>query len=163
MLISITISSKNEKHIIRFLNFWQNSIPKAMKKSASILKVQKNDKKKKKYWISILTSPHINKDAQNHYGYNLFSKNLFIVSYKPRKFFFLFKKIQIFLFPEIKFQINSKISFQKIHQFNLNVLKPYNFTFFKIKKKSKKGLIRHKGINYLKLLDVYGELVTEFN
>jgi len=120
--------------------------------------LQKSNRHRTEHCIPILTSPHINKSAQSHYGYKMFSKTLIIFSYKPRKFFFLFKKIQASLFPEVKLRLVSILDFEDSNKIISNLLNPYNFIFFDSTKGIRnQELTRYKTINYLKLLDCYGE------
>lgn len=159
---NITIFSKN-KQSIKFFFLVLNKIYQPKIYLCTNYKKRKTLIKK----ITILKSPHVNKNAQSQYEYRIFSKKLIISSHNDLKLLILLKKIKTKIFPEIKIKI--KFNFNKRKKNNL--LNPKNYfinsittkknitqqlNFKNIKIKILKPCFKIK--NYLKILDCYGEL-----
>lgn len=157
----ITIISKNKQALTFFLLFL-NKIKRPKINLVTNYAKQKFRIKK----ITTLKSPHVNKKAQNHFEYRLFSKKISISSYNEMKFLIILKKIKTKLFPEIKLKINF---FSK--KTKTNLLNPKNYYINSIlRKKTKTQKFKSKNIkikniepcqktkNYLKVFDCYGEL-----
>ena len=161
----IKIFSKN-KQSIKFFFLILNKINQPKFYLFTEYKKQKTLIKK----IIILKSPHVNKKAQSHFEYRIFSKILTILSYDSIKFLIFLKKLKIKLFPEIKIKIN----YYFFNKYNNNLLnfKNYIINSIKFKKnifqklkykkiKTKNTQLNSKSKIYLNILDCYGELVQK--
>ena len=102
----ITLYSKNNESLKNFLRF--------LKYGLKIQKIQEplnyTKKKKEKKRISVLTSPHVNKTAQEQFEYTIYSIKLSFHFYRTKKCLVLLKKIRNQLFPDIKIKINTIFS-----------------------------------------------------
>ena len=102
--------------------------------------------------FTILKSPHVNKTAQDQFEFVIFSTKIDLHSFKISKFLLILKKINLKLFPDVKIKINfffdsnkSLKTQKKVFDQNKFLLKT-SFTNLKVK-------------SYLKLLDLYGEVI----
>lgn len=118
--------------------------------------------------IVTLKSPHVNKKAQKHFEYRIFSKKIRVSSYNEIKSLIFLKKLKTKLFPEIKFKI--KILSNKNKKTKNNFLNPKNYYINSIiTRKNMTQTLNSQNIkiiniqpcykikNYLKILDCYGE------
>ena len=155
-----TVSSFNEKSLNNFLklfNFYKFD-------RVSIVKINKLVKMRKV--VTLLTSPHVNKTAQEQFEKRkkLLQISMFFGVYgKLNKIIVNMKKVLVKLFSDIKLTLKyaTKSISGQISIFN--VLKSNNFKFNSFKAsninkilKSKKKLVKFK--TYLKILNIYGEL-----
>lgn len=150
--IRLEISSKNKQSLQKFLNFLFN-----LKNN---LTISYKPKRKLKQIITILKSPHINKSAQEQFEYRVYSKTVFINTLQVFKFLLLLKKVKNMTFPFINFKIIMTSNFFNVdHKKLFLYLNPntLNINFYEnfndIQKFSKKT------DKYLKILDIYGELL----
>lgn len=180
----ITIFSKNKKSIINFFNFFNKKLLPTTQ--CSIVTLQKQKKKTFKT-IAILKSPHVNKKAQVHFGSKRLSKQIFVFSPKPLKFFICLKKVQNCLFPDIRIKVTVLVKPNKTDKLAKKLLNPkkflidftkiYSKEFSKVlvqkpnvkisplktkisKTKKIKKMLAYNTIKYLKIWDCYGE--TQF-
>ena len=167
---TVTLYSKNKESLDNFFIFFKHSL--------KIQEIQKpinyTKKKKRKKKISVLTSPHVNKSAQEQFEYCVYSVKLVFYSYKTKKNLIMLKKIKNQLFPDIKIKITGE-NFLKNKQNPVKkiVLNPNNFTFNFInfnnikqklkfnKLKKNKIILKNQNLlkktsSYLKLLNWYG-------
>ena len=126
-----------------------------------------SQQKQKRKVFTTLKSPHVNKTAQEHLEYRLFSKRINIFSFQILKFLVLMKKIQMKLCPDIKIQIKFVLNNKIIKKTKLVSLNPNNYkinSLFFYKEKDIDSINRVQKFNktqilsYLKLFDLYGEL-----
>lgn len=120
----VTISSKNKNSLINFFKFFNNEL---LTIASHSIVISQNQKKNARKTISILKSPHVYKSAQVHYGFKKFSKQIFIFSHKPNKFFLFCKKIQSSLFPDLVMEIQSFVKFNHTTKLSSKLLNPNNF------------------------------------
>ena len=146
----IKASSKNKTSLQNFLIFISDfNFP---------LKLVANfPNKKKKKFLTVLKSPHVNKDAQDQFEFKYFSKNIIVYSNQPKLFLFVFKKILNTSFADLDIKLYSSINVFSDNQYiTNNHLNPrivkINFINFK---KTNKNFV--KLTNYLELCDCYGE------
>ena len=141
MLIKLLFKAKNYISIIFLINIIKKIIIK------NSLYFKHYSKTKLKYFITLLKSPHVYKTAQEQIGFKIHKKGLRFVLLKKNHTFFFMKKIQKIMshnvFLNFKLTYNKKMIFKNLKKlFNLK-----RFTFRKT-----------FNINYLKLLDVLGEI-----
>ena len=128
---------------------------------------QKKTKIKK---FSLLKSPHVNKTAQEQFEFRVFCKNLNFYSIKKNKLFLvLFKKYKNNLFSNLKLNIKIFITNHKvknkinINTFNINLNKNFKSQNNLLNKKKNLNNFNKKNYkkvkNYLKLIDLYGEII----
>lgn len=166
----IVLYSKNKESLDSFLKFFKYSLK--IQKVQEPLKYIKRRKKKKK--ISVLTSPHVNKTAQEQFEYIVYTMKLSFYSYRTKKCLILLKKIKNQLFSDVKIEVSLEGSVKnRSHFFKKVSLNPNNFTFnlsklnfiqqqidFKKLKTTntriKDGDLLQKTSHYLKVLNWYG-------
>ena len=160
----ITITSKNEKSFKDYLKILLKNI------TLNNLTTKLFNKKKKKFFITVLKSPHVNKKAQEQFGYHIYSKQLLLSTTNGYQWVLFLKKIEKNLFSDInlkiKFQLNnnlSKTSKRKVFNpdnFQICFLKT-NFLFTETKKKQlikNNNLLFKKTKLLLQIFDIYGEI-----
>ena len=112
-----------------------------------ILKHFSNRRKKK--FITILKSPHVNKTAQEQFEFRFYSKEFLVNSVKPLTAFIILKKITNKSFPGVRLRVKSLCG--NIHNVNLvKVLDPDNVILRK-----KDPFASQK--KCIQLFDCYGE------
>ena len=143
MFFYIKIFSKEKKNISKFINF--------LSKTSLFKFVELNQisNKKKRKFVTILKSPHVNKTAQEQFELRVYSKHILIFSSKPFLSFFILKKLKLLTFSGINLKI--KYFFQKKY-FNKRVLSVLNPDNVKITQSKK---LNYK---YLELFDCFGEV-----
>ena len=151
MFINLKILSKNKKSLQKFLKVFLFFC----KKNKINFFIKYFSKKQKTHIFTILKSPHVNKKAQEQFEYRLFSKQLNIFSFQILKFIITLKKVQTKLFPDIKINIKFILNTKKLNKYKITSLAPKNINLHMFENK-KHGL---KIEPYLKLLDIYGEIV----
>ena len=123
---NIVLYSKNKESLDYFLKFLKYSLK--MQRVQEPLNYTKKKKDKKR--ISVLTSPHVNKTAQEQFEYIIYSMKLSFYSYRAKKYLILLKKIKNQLFPDIKIKIVVEGSVRNRRHFIKNMsLNPNTFTF----------------------------------
>lgn len=160
----ITIASKNEKSLNDYLKILYKNI------KFYNLTTKLFNKKKKKFFVTILKSPHVNKKAQEQFGYDIFSKQLLISSPNNYQLVFFFKKIEKNLFSDIilkiKLQLNKNLSTKlkkklfNPDNFKIDFLKNvYLLNTAKNPKLIKQNLLLLKKTKQLfQIFDIYGEI-----
>ena len=101
----IKLYSKDKKSLYHFLNFLKRNT--RTKNSQVFLNILRKKKAKKK--ITVLKSPHVNKTAQEHFGYSVHSIEIFCCSWEIKKYILLLKKAKNHLFPSIQKTLNSTV------------------------------------------------------
>ncbi len=151
----LTLISKNKKSFDNCLLFLSNNI--------SELNIIKKcfQKKKKKKFLTILKSPHVNKTAQEQFESKLYSKQLSMYSLRNWQLLLFLKKVRTYLFPDVKMKIKFILNKSLLEKTKRNIFSPSNFKLavfktIKFKKqiqKNKKGMkIKHYTLNKKLLL-----------
>ena len=162
----IIVNSKNKQSLFNFLFFLVNSL-----KVSLISRCEK--KKGGKKVITVLKSPHINKNAQEQFELRNFNNKFLFFSHNTPKCFIILKAIKTKLFPDIKIKLKFFINNNTSLKFNTKVFNPNNFTLgvYKLNFISQKlnnnqkynynkiisMKLTKKTKNYLKIFDSYGE------
>lgn len=134
----LTIISKNKKSVENCFLFFSNNI------SENIIK-KYFQKKKKKNVLTILKSPHVNKKAQEQFESNFFSKQISIYSSNSSQLLLFFKKVKIYLFPDVKIKVKFILNKNLSEKVKTNIFNPSNFKLNVFKKlKLKKYLQNNK-------------------
>lgn len=110
-------------------------------------------KKKKRKFVSILKSPHVNKTAQEQFEFRYYNKEFLIDLYKPLTFFLFIKKIKDSSFSNLKLEIKGFFSLKK--RFSPKRINPDNVILKLINFKTIKSRFPLK--KYIQLFDCYGE------
>lgn len=145
MFLYFKIYSKDNQVLKKFLTFLSE-----LNISPILLKSFANQKKRK--FVTILKSPHINKTAQEQFEFRYYSKSFIIDSIKPLTFFFIIKKIKSLSFPGLKLKIKGLLNPEKKSKSILNQTNPDNII---LNSKVKRLCFQKK---YIQLFDSYGEL-----
>lgn len=155
MYFSLKIFAKNKKSLKEFLDFLS-------KVRSPAITFCNFPERKKKNFLTVLKSPHINKTAQDQFEYKIFCKTLHIWSPQYKFLLIFLKKIIKTSFPGIKMQVNSLVSFTFEKKTVTDSLNPkvINLFFFQnsVNKKSRK----QKTFKYVNLFDCFGELTLFF-
>ena len=128
MFFYLKISCKDKKVLKKFISFF-------IKIKSLFIKSFPINKKRK--FVTVLKSPHVNKTAQEQFEYRFFSKNFIIFSFKPFVFFLLLKRLKNFSFSGIKFEIRGLSAKKKTDKHILKLINPDNIVFRNIYFKSK--------------------------
>lgn len=163
----IKFYSKDKKSLHHFLNLSKrNIITQNFKVFFNLLRKEKVIKK-----LTVLKSPHVNKTAQEQFGYRFHFAEIFCYSWEIKKYLLVLKKIKNQLFPGIKIQINVKLLRVKklldewIPNPTIFVLSKFLWMFSKQKIKSKflnsnsdfkNKILLEKNLPYLDTLSLYG-------
>ncbi len=103
-LLNIKIASKNKKSLKNFLRFTTKLCNKKnLRLNLTLIKYL--SKKKKHNRISVLTSPNANKNAQEQFFFETYSKQTTIFTFKIKKFLVLLKKLKLILFSDVKIKL----------------------------------------------------------
>ena len=125
-------------------------------------------KHKKRKFITILKSPHVNKTAQEQFEYRFFTKHFLIFSLKPQIFFLLLKRLKNLSFLGIKLEVKGIFEKNITDKYILKFINPDNIVLQKTyltKKKKKNHEVSKLASNelylskkYIQLFDSYGEI-----
>ena len=154
MYFSIKIFSKNKISLNKFLLF--------ISRLDFPIKIINNfPKLKKKFFLTVLKSPHVNKDAQEQFEFRVYSKELIIWSPQSKILLLIFKKAIFTSFSSIKIRISVLSNTKTQNSFLLNSLDPqiYDLNFFDTRKKKSQFL--KKVVKYLNLNDCYGDIAMK--
>ena len=148
MLIYLSIySNKNEtlNKVFRFIN-------KVTKQKLLKIKIFSKQYRKIKTLkrFTVLKSPHVNKKAQEHFKLCKQQYYIKLDLFQINFFFIVLKKLQTQLFPDIFVKV--KVYFLD-KQTKKTLINPNSFKF-----ESAPNLIITNTINYVKILDTFGEL-----
>lgn len=158
MLISLSISSKNQNSLTSFLKlFYRLEVNKLLNSQSFIIQSQK---KKKRFFFSVLKSPHVNKKSQDQFEWLIYKKNLKIKILRLAQFLTICKQINTQIFHDIDF----KIKFLAVNSpYKHFVMSKINFDLFLLKSNKKKKFLSSININQrsLKILDFQGEMLLK--
>ena len=144
MRIFIKVSYKNDQVL--------NNLAKFFKKLELLPTIIKHSsKQKKKKFLTILKSPHVNKTAQEQFEFRFYNKEFLFESIKPLTIFIVLKKLKALSFPGVQFKAKGLInSVNKKNRSILTILDPDNIVL-----NSNSLLTSQK--KCLQLFDCYGE------
>jgi ribosomal protein S10 len=151
----LIINSKNKKSLLKFNTFLTKELFTVINKNLKIKSTKKT--------ITLLTSPHVNKTAQEQFEYTTYYSKILVNIPNFRKFLIFMKKIQTNIFSDINMKIKhttSKETYNKM--FNPNNIKIgfFNKQSFKNEKYKKYKISRKKvsKVNYcVNFFDILGE------
>ena len=98
MFIYLKASSKDQKTLEKFVQLFS-------KLEASTFSIKCLPKKKKRKFVTVLKSPHVNKTAQEQFEFRFYNKQFLINSFKPFTFLYFLKKIKNVSFSGIRLEI----------------------------------------------------------
>lgn len=148
MFIIIDIYSKNYKFLNNFLHkFFNQEICNKLKLIILKTNLQKT---KKTFFLTVLKSPHVNKTAQEQFGYKMYKHQIKCFTFQPFLFLLFLKKIKFFLFSEITVKVNviKNTTNSKKKLKNVFNVDNYSLDFNELKL-----------IDYLNFFEIYGEFV----
>lgn len=128
-IIQLKIETKSKLALNKFLMFFHEIITKPIFKfgHSYVLNIKNSNREQHNNKITILTSPHINKNAQEHYVIKQYSKKINIFFFKNLKFITFIKKVNKIVFPEI----NIKIKFIKTKETSIIISQSINPEMYK--------------------------------
>ena len=170
MFFYLKVSCKDKRILKKFLCFFTKI------QSLSVF-LKSFPKHKKRKFVTILKSPHVNKTAQEQFEYRFYSKHFLINSSKPLTFFLILKKLKNLSFPGINLEIKGFLEKNITHKHILRTLSPDNIilrnvssldlnkNFLKLNHQDKvlKTISMNPNFNflsikkYIQLFDLYGE------
>jgi ribosomal protein S10 len=124
ILLAIKISSKNKNSLKNFIKFL---IKLCKKKKLNLTLIHYFNKKNKYKKISILTSPNANKNAQEQFLFKTYSKKITVFTFKIEKFLLFLKKLKMFLFTDVKINLNFFFLKKFIKKIISKTFNPENF------------------------------------
>ena len=148
MFFYLKASSKDKKVLNNFIKFLS-------KLEVSPLALKYFSKQKKRKFITILNSPHVNKTAQEQFEFRIYNKQFLINSFKPFSFFLLLKKIKNSSFPGLNLEIKGLFDNVKENENILKALNPDNVNLIQAKDVHILSEAKQK---YIQLFDCYGEI-----
>jgi len=98
MFLYIKVSSKDKQILKKFTNF-------LFKLETLIFNLKCFPKQKKRKFITVLKSPHVNKTAQEQFEFRFYNKQFFINSLTPFIFLYLLKRIKNTSFSGMRLEI----------------------------------------------------------
>lgn len=156
MFFYISASSKDKKVLKKFSSF-------LYKLEASTLTLKYFSRQKKRKFITILKSPHVNKTAQEQFEYRFYKKQFLISSFKPLTFLFFLKKIKNVSFSGLNLQVKGIASLKGKNMQLLKLVNPDNFVLNERSKnlRNVSFLTDDSLKEYIRLFDCYGELYLQ--
>lgn len=149
MFFHIKVFSKDNHALKKFFQLLQRL-------NISLIVLKSFSKQKKRKFVSILKSPHVNKTAQEQFEFRYYNKEFLIDLFKPLTFFLLLKKLKNLSFSNLKLKIKGLLSLNKNHKnFLKKLINPDNVILEPIELKTFKGRFFQK--KYIQLFDCYGE------
>lgn len=116
---NVTITSKNKISISNFFLFFNSVVFGSL--IALMRYFQKNVEKKK---LSVLTSPHVNKSAQEQFECRLFKKQLLINTIKTFRHLIFLKKLNYNIFSDVNIKLKCTINNKDVQQLGLKTFNP---------------------------------------
>lgn len=166
MFFYLKISCKDKRILKNFLHFLakMNFLPISLKSFP---------KNKKRKFVTVLRSPHVNKTAQEQFEFRLYSKHLLIHSFKPLTFLLLLKRLKNLSFTGLNLEVKGFVEKNKMYKHTLKIVNPDNITLYNLK--SLNLSVKHPNKNlkqlpenynsdfsyckkYIQLFDLYGEI-----
>ena len=166
MFFYLKVSCKDKRILKNFLHF----LTKLDFLPISLKSFPKNKKRK---FVTVLRSPHVNKTAQEQFEFRLYSKHLLIHSFKPLTFLLLLKKLKSLSFTGLNLEIKGFVEKNKMYKHTLKVVNPDNIILHSLKNLNRSTKYSNKNLKqvaknynynfllcrkYIQLFDLYGEL-----
>ena len=165
MFFYLKVSCKDKRILEKFIKVFTKI------KSLPIF-IKPFPKHKRKKFITVLKSPHVNKTAQEQFEYRFFSKHFLVFSPKSQTFFLLLKKLKNLSFSGIKLEVkgifqknaNDRYILKWVNPDNIVLEKTYliqkNFNKNKKRNEVSKFILNQSDLSkkYIQLFDSYGEL-----
>lgn len=158
MLISLSICSKNRNSLTNFLKFFYRLEKNKLLNTQSF--IVQSQKKNKRFFFSVLKSPHVNKKSQDQFEWLVYKKNLKVKVLKLAQFLTICKQINAQVFHDIDFKIKF-LAVNKMYKYP--VINKTNFDLFLLKSNKRKKFLSLININQklLKILDFQGEMLLK--
>ena len=157
MFFYIKASSKDQKVLEKFSFFLS-------KLETSTFTLKCFSKQKKRKFITILKSPHVNKTAQEQFEFRFYSKRFLINSFQPLTFLFILKRIKNLSFSGLNLEVKSLLEHNEKNKNFLKLISPDNLTL-SVKPDCNKQKLPKKSFTqnfllkkYIQLFDCYGEI-----
>jgi len=149
MFFYLKASSKNQKVLKSFIMFLSkfHDLPVAIKHIPS---------RKKRKFITVLNSPHVNKSAQEQFEFRYYNEHFLIVSSKPSLFFLILKKIKACCFSGLDLQVKRVLNQEARYLSTLTTISPDNVKLSKLSKIQASPTPALQ--KYIQLFDCYGEI-----
>lgn len=144
MFFYIKISAKEKRVISNFMKFFSR-----ISSDLKLLQLSQFPNKRRRKFVTVLKSPHVNKTAQEQFEFRIYSKQFLVFSAKPSLFCFVIKKLNSSTFSGIKLELNSVIEKRKKDKKLLSILNPDNLC---LRRNQNFSLI-----HYTNLFDSFGE------
>lgn len=149
MFFHIKVFSKDNLVLKKFFQFLQRL-------NISLIVLKSFSKRKKRKFVSILKSPHVNKTAQEQFEFRYYNKEFLIDLFKPLTFFLLLKKLKNLSFSNLKLEIKGLFNTSKTYKdFPQKLINPDSVILEPIDQKNFKDRFFQK--KYIHLFDCYGE------
>jgi ribosomal protein S10 len=123
---NVTITSKNKTSMSNFFLFFNTVVFDSL--TALIRYFQKNVCKKK---LTVLTSPHANKSAQEQFECRFFKKQLIINTIKTFRCLIYFKKLNYNVFSDVSIKLKCRINNKSAQQLGMKTFNPNRCKFKK--------------------------------
>ena len=124
MFFYLKVSCKDKRILEKFMRVFVNI------KSLPIF-IKPFPRHKRKKFITILKSPHVNKTAQEQFEYRFFSKHFLVFSPKSRTLFLLLKKLKNLSFSGIKLEVKGMFQKTIVDKHTLKLVNPDNIVLEK--------------------------------
>ena len=124
MFFYLKVSCKDKRILKKFMRVFVNI------KSLPIF-IKPFPRHKRKKFITILKSPHVNKTAQEQFEYRFFSKHFLVFSPKSRTLVLLLKKLKNLSFSGIKLEVKGMFQKTIVDKHTLKLVNPDNIVLEK--------------------------------
>ena len=153
MFFYISASSKDKNVLKKFSSF-------RSKIETSLLTWKHFSRHKKRKFITILKSPHVNKTAQEQFEFRFYKKQFLVNSLKPLTFLLFLKKIKNLSFSGLNLEIKGVVNPQERTTYFLRSMDPDNLILENYLNKTKKMTSFNDVFvkEYIQLFDCYGEI-----
>ena len=158
MYLTLFIYSKNLNSITNFLKLFYK-IKNSKNLKLKLYTVQSLQKKKFSFF-SVLQSPHVNKKSQEQFEYYVYKKQLKIYVVKFVTLLKIWKFLQLKLFSDLKFNFSFALDEQLLKS-RLPVHKSFDSFLLKIYHNKKSHFSARICANFLKILDIHGEILLK--
>lgn len=154
---NVTAASKNKNSIRKFVRFFNVTMRRVKLKTKKKFFIKKERKK----FMTILTSPHVNKSAQEQFEIRTFSVQLRIETMQSFKFLVLVKRIGNQLFPDTRIKLSLGLNQVKQDSLKKKLFNLDNFRVRKLKPTDNQNTGLEKigfpsSTNFTRLFDIYG-------
>lgn len=166
-IFNITLKSKNRNSLEKFYQFFNRNTFRNLKLIKKFFQ-----KKSTKKVITLLTSPHVNKVAQEQFELKIFKMQYRIRTAQTLKFLIFMKRIKTHLFPDVSVKLQKVSNELKQKSYNKTLFNTDSYTQKHLKTFKSNSLIIETAYNkkmfffskknlqskfLLKLLDIYGK------